>query len=124
MSNPTCTNLELDYHFAVWAEFDMIGPEGGPFCLFDKESGIFHFFGEAKVITGSSFVGDQALVPLQLALSLGANLTAAHGMAWCQIGEVVCEGATYAEAALRTLIVHLAQASKSDHASQSKLSKQ
>jgi len=100
------TGTRLEYLFSQAAGFNPSGSEEGPFTLISDDQ-VVAVFGTDRPPTQSSFQKDCAHVPLDMALKLGANLTVVEGVAICEIGGIKRGGNTYAEAAMRVLLIHL-----------------
>jgi len=96
----------LEYLFCQAAGFDPSGSEEGPFTLITDDQ-VVAVFGTARPPKQSSFQTDCAHVPLDMAQKLGASLMVVDGIAMCELGGVKRGGNTYAEAAMRVLLVHL-----------------
>lgn len=100
---------KLEYHFAKKAGFEMIGSEDGPFAILDCDRKTIFMFGEPNIVEQASFNTDCANVPLELALEFGASFHIEDGSAVCEINGISCAGASYMEAAMKTLILQYAE---------------
>lgn len=100
------SGVALQYQFVKFVqEFEVIGPETGPFAFYFEEMGALCIVGgNKKNIEYLDFYGDNGDAVLSLCKKEGTSLQVVNGRVVCSVGTTTVVGDSYQEALMRAYV--------------------
>ena len=100
------TGVALQYQFVkFFQEFEVIGPETGPFAFYFEEMGALCIVGgNKKNVEYLDFYGENGAAVLSLCKRDGTSLKVVNGRVECSVGTTTAVGDSYQEALMRAYV--------------------